>query len=97
MVYRTVLTSSVLIIVPETGCVDPLGNVDALGQLMDVLRYHAIKVLFDKKLPCQDIAVQYCKKMLSGELGTYFVTKIEICAVATLLFYGGFQLQKEKN
>jgi hypothetical protein len=45
VVYRTVLTSSVLLIVPETGCVDPLGNVDALGQLMDVLRYHAIKVL----------------------------------------------------
>ncbi len=50
VVYRTVLTSAVLLKVPETGCVDPLGDVDALGQLMNVLRDYAIKVLFDKKV-----------------------------------------------
>ncbi len=59
-VYRiqvgTLMTSSVLLIIPKTGGVDPLGNVDALGQLMDVLRETPCKFYFDKKV----ILTRYC-------------------------------------
>ncbi len=48
-----------LLIIPKTGCVDPLGNVDALGQLMDVLWNAPCMFFLTKKYLDKVIAVQY--------------------------------------